>query len=356
MSSWQQVILISTLISFAISTSVQEKKKICESDYKHSAWTLNLIEVSKETSTYPKVLCFINTISTHHASHVKAIRETWGLKCDKLVFCSNVTDESIGAVKIDIPISDHDHLWDKHRKSLEYIYDTYRDDYDWFYKADDDAFVIMENLKLFLRSPEIMMKSKTEPVQFGHRFNLTSKLVDYYIVDPILRQKFIQTFDRWVFNSGGPGYAMNRLYLETFLENYNSFECLNDKYSSMLPDDAAIAFCMAWHGSLPLNTRDLKGRERFHADQPSGVYFTNPNQPDYWVVQYHNDIGGLQWKEQCCSNESIAFHYITPTHMYHIARWLYYCPSSIVDLQQFNQLHHMRLPNTIFQDPPKPKN
>lgn len=318
------------------------KSKICERDYLMSRPALQLVNISTEPSINPRILCFVNTISTNYA-RAKSLYDTWGKKCDKLVFASNVTDDTIGAVKIDA-ISDHDHLWQKHKETLKYVWKTYRNEYDWFYKADDDAFVIVENLKLYLRSPEIVQAQYIRPLQLGHRFKLTEKLIDYYIVNKTLRHEFKANFGRWIFNSGGPGYAMNRLYMEKVVGALNEWKCLSDKYSVMLPDDAAISFCMAWYNGIPINTRDSKNRERFHADKPAGVYFTNPNQPNYWFIQYHEGIGGYQWKEDCCSNETIAFHYIKPDHMYYLARELYFCRSNETSLESLKQNSNMHIP------------
>ena len=81
------------------------------------------------------------TYSTHedyHHTKVQTIRETWGPKCDKLVFASNKQDEAIGAVHI--PNADYTYsgLWSKHRETLRYVYNEYGEDYDWFFKADDE--------------------------------------------------------------------------------------------------------------------------------------------------------------------------------------------------------------------------
>lgn len=58
-----------------------------------------------------------------------------------------------------------DWLWGKTRSAFKYAWDNYKDKYDWFMKADDDTFVIVENLKKFLSN-----YSPSDPIYFGCQF------------------------------------------------------------------------------------------------------------------------------------------------------------------------------------------
>ena len=50
-------------------------------------------------------------------------------------------------------------------KAFDLIYEKHFNEYDWFLKADDDTYVIMENLRYLLSK-----ESPGEPVFFGHHF------------------------------------------------------------------------------------------------------------------------------------------------------------------------------------------
>ena len=50
-------------------------------------------------------------------------------------------------------------------QAFAYVWENHRDEADWFLKADDDTFVILENLKDLLRN-----YNSEKPIQFGHRF------------------------------------------------------------------------------------------------------------------------------------------------------------------------------------------
>ena len=92
-----------------------------------------------------KVLCWVQTFLYNHdrkAIHVKA---TWAKRCDKLIFMSNHKNDSLGS--IDLGIADGKQwLWNKTREAFKYVYENHKDEYDWVLKADDDTYLIMENL------------------------------------------------------------------------------------------------------------------------------------------------------------------------------------------------------------------
>jgi len=85
-----------------------------------------------------RVLCMVLTMPKNHQSRVKRVRATWGRRCNKLVFISSQEDSELGAIDVGVP-EDRNNLYLKMRKALEYVYQNYVEDYDWFLKADDDT-------------------------------------------------------------------------------------------------------------------------------------------------------------------------------------------------------------------------
>ena len=102
-------------------------------------------------------------------------------RCDKLLFMSTEADERIGSIALPNITNGRASLWNKTKKVQEgifgisdtiplsqafvYVWEHHREEADWFIKADDDTYVILENLKDLLRN----YNSKV-PIQFGHRF------------------------------------------------------------------------------------------------------------------------------------------------------------------------------------------
>lgn len=119
-----------------------------------------------------RVLCWVNTFHANHEARVRAIQRTWGSRCDKILFMSDVEDLTIPTVRITAPPL-HETLWQKHREIVLLLAREFHDGaFDWVFKCDDDTFLLVENLKRYLLSPAIQAIPATEPTLLGHRMTL----------------------------------------------------------------------------------------------------------------------------------------------------------------------------------------
>jgi glycoprotein-N-acetylgalactosamine 3-beta-galactosyltransferase len=111
----------------------------------------------------------------------------------------------------------------------------------YFFLLKKDTYVIVENLKYFLRN-----KCPNEKKTYG------------FVYRPHAPERF--TYE---FNSGGAGYLLSsesvRLFAQNYLDESNSF-CKNKTGA----EDADIARCFRSIGIEPGESRDNQGRERFH--------------------------------------------------------------------------------------------
>ena len=60
-------------------------------------------------------------------------------------------DETLPTVALNVQDS-YETLWGKTKEALKYLHNNHLDDAEWFYKADDDTFAVMENMRHMLSS------------------------------------------------------------------------------------------------------------------------------------------------------------------------------------------------------------
>ena len=92
-----------------------------------------------------------------HATNAKATRNTWAKKCDGFIAFSTVEDPSFPSVNI-LHEGDesYDNMWQKSRSIWKYIHAFLVDQYDFFLLGGDDMMYVVENLRAYLGSEEII--------------------------------------------------------------------------------------------------------------------------------------------------------------------------------------------------------
>ena len=168
---------------------------------------------------------------------------------------SDVYDIILPSIKIDVKPG-RPYLAKKTLASFKYIYANYYNDYDWFLKADDDTYVVMENLRYFLSK-----QSKRRAVYFGHHFKLARKQ-GYF--------------------GGGAGYVLSKGALGRF-GKYHAEKC----YFRTGPEDIMMGMCMENLGVKAGDTRDALGRSRFHSFSP-GQHIQGGYPKWYMHLSYYN--------------------------------------------------------------------
>lgn len=85
-----------------------------------------------------RILCWVFTHPSNHKLKVPHVENTWGKRCNKLLFMSieSVPDHP-EIIAIPVP-EGRSHLWNKTRLAMKYVYEHHFSDADWFMRADDD--------------------------------------------------------------------------------------------------------------------------------------------------------------------------------------------------------------------------
>ena len=88
-----------------------------------------------------------------------------------------ITDPSLPAIALPLQGPDsRERLWEKAKLTLQYVYDNFIDEYEWFFKADDDTYVVMENLRDYISTVD-----PTLPWFLGRPFKFPALNVSSYL-------------------------------------------------------------------------------------------------------------------------------------------------------------------------------
>ncbi|KAK9526419.1 hypothetical protein VZT92_015120 [Zoarces viviparus] len=230
----------------------------------------------------PRILCWIMTGPKNLESRTKHIRETWAKRCNKVLYMSSV-ETDFPTVKLNVSEGRENLYW-KTIRAFQYIHQHHLDEADWFLKADDDTFVVIENLRYTLSTydPE-------KPLYLGRRFT------------PFISQGYM---------SGGAGYVLSKEALRRFVEGFDTGKCTH--FSNI--EDMALGKCMETMKVEPADSRDVKGRQTFHPFPPDHYLIRQPPRPRPWYLLYEHypPVEG----PGCCSDFVVSFHYIHAVEMY----------------------------------------
>lgn len=132
-----------------------------------------------------RIYCMVLTSTKFFQTRTRAVYETWGSRCDQLIFISDSSNDSttnLPIVSIGKSREGYEHLSSKSIAGFEYIYQHEFDRFDWFIKTDDDTYVIIDNLRKFLQD-----KDPSYPVSYGYNFRVG---MFAYSLDRLLRGYF----------------------------------------------------------------------------------------------------------------------------------------------------------------------
>ncbi|VDP84964.1 unnamed protein product [Echinostoma caproni] len=139
-----------------------------------------------------RILCYVNTIPETYENKARHVMNTWARQCTKVIFISSEDSTELPVINLNLTFKENrKHLWRKMQSALLYLY-GFRNDYDFFFKADDDTYATVDNLRYALKD-----LNPDEPIISGYPFT------------HIIKSGHL---------SGGAGYVLSRATLKLLVE------------------------------------------------------------------------------------------------------------------------------------------
>lgn len=222
----------------------------------------------------PRVLCMILTTPSNWETKAAAVQNTWARRCFIRIFFYSADPDNRIPAAVALPVPEgREHLTAKVYAALKYSQENYSDDrIDWYLKADDDTYIIWENLQR-----QISMFNSSDAKYIGK--NLRTHLPHGY-------------------NSGGAGYVLSKKAVSYLLDAPPS-KCRKDGGI----EDVDIGECLAKFGVYPENTLDKDGLLKFNSDNPIKVMKGDDQglSDAYYITKGKMSFG----------NPGVSMHYIT---------------------------------------------
>ena len=214
--------------------------------------------------TNTRLFCVILTTEQAWTTRRLAVRHTWAQRCDRYCFFYSATTRTSTSLPDSCFVQTPEgrvHLAAKTREALSYVHTHHRGAYDWVLKADDDTYVVVENLKALLSG-----RRPADPHYLGYLFQHETSVPRGH-------------------HSGGAGYVLSA----------RALDLLEDAQCGAGDDgveDLSVARCLQAVDVYAEDTKDAAGRITFHPEDPSDILTPHSKPAKYFTYTKANHTMG----------------------------------------------------------------
>uniref|UniRef100_A0AC35THN8 N-acetylgalactosaminide beta-1,3-galactosyltransferase n=1 Tax=Rhabditophanes sp. KR3021 TaxID=114890 RepID=A0AC35THN8_9BILA len=251
-----------------------------------------------------RIFCIIVTTPKYKQSRVIPQINTWVKRCSGYAYASSVNDDSINAIK-GFGKDNYKYGYGKVRGALIKMWKKHGDKFDYYLKADDDSYVIMENLRLFL-----LNKDPNQDLYEGFKLHVTTDGKKPYS-----------------YHQGGAGYVMSKSVVKRLVETGFPKICQQNAAGF---DDRVIGKCLTKLKVGIPDTRDMYNRLLFMPSTPND-FATKANNTKFNFF-YDTNWNKFKKGSEGMSQYPLSFHYCDGNLMYAIEYLLY--SANVIGIQQ----------------------
>ena len=266
-----------------ITNTSSEQELLCrptgygpETQYNNSLWQHYNLGVTTSQVIFDEIIQIHNTTSRSRQDNItifcaiytypkntaqtEAIRQTWGKRCDGILFASTETIHDKATVHLPHytprkrnkkkgytkpkdrtyePQGTYKGIWQRIRSMLGYIYDNFLDEYEYYYFSGDDTYVIIENLKYFLSQYE-HERQREEEEDPPAVFYSGSWIHPYWPVRDLTHTHKHDEF--FYYMGGGGGYVLNQQTIRVLMEIAFPHGCYKKTFTGS--EDVLIGSCL----------------------------------------------------------------------------------------------------------------
>uniref|UniRef100_A0A0N4ZSP6 N-acetylgalactosaminide beta-1,3-galactosyltransferase n=1 Tax=Parastrongyloides trichosuri TaxID=131310 RepID=A0A0N4ZSP6_PARTI len=276
----------------------------CEEQY------LDFNELSEFLFHNVTVFCLIHTSPKYKTSRAIHQKATWLKRCNNYIYVSSEEDKELPSIKGG-KVDGYKYTNERIRYGLKYVYENFGNKYDWFFKGDDDNYVIMENLRAFL-------------------LERNSSVDQYYGYKLTLGQEYMS----------GAGFILSKSALKKMVTiAFEDTSICNNK--SDIPEDVEFGRCLKNINISAMDSRDMEDRHMFipSSFEEFSSMIKNKHYDGFMNMSPYKMTKGYS----ALSKYPITFHYVKGDMFYGLEYIFYH--ASVIGKEQ-----------EVYRKPTKTKN